>query len=58
LLMCGALAAMSVPLGATRLVEIRPVDEQVLMVHFRDGEILYRDDGSGPSARWTPSRPR
>jgi hypothetical protein len=31
-------------------VEVRPVDEQVLMVHFRDGEVLYRDDGTGPSA--------
>jgi hypothetical protein len=31
-------------------VDVRPVDEQVLMVFFKDGEILFRDDGTGPSA--------
>jgi hypothetical protein len=38
------------PLAASKLVEVRPVDEQVLMVYFKDGEVLYRDDGTGPSA--------
>ena len=38
------------PLAATKLVEVAPVDEQVIMVRFVDGEILYRDDGTGPRA--------
>lgn len=36
--------------GATHLVELRVIDKDYLMVHFRDGEVRYRDDGTGPSA--------
>ena len=35
---------------ATKLMGIRVVDKNVLMVHFRDGEVHYRDDGTGQSA--------
>ncbi len=49
--LCGALAlVLALPVSASRLVEVRPVDEEILMVHFRDGEVRYRDDGTGPSA--------
>ncbi len=37
-------------LSAARLVELSPVDEQVLMLTFKDGEVLYRDNGQGRSA--------
>jgi hypothetical protein len=32
------------------LIEVRPVDQEVIMVFFKDGEVFYRDDGTGPSA--------
>ncbi len=35
---------------ATQLAEVGPVDEQVLLLHFRDGEVVFRDDGAGPDA--------
>jgi len=35
---------------ATRLIETRALDKDYIMVHFRDGEVSYRDDGTGPSA--------
>lgn len=38
------------PLIASQLVEARAVDEEILMVFFKDGEVFYRDDGTGPSA--------
>jgi hypothetical protein len=31
-------------------VEVRPVDEEILMIYFKDGEVFYRDDGTGSSA--------
>jgi len=34
----------------SKLVEVRPVDKDYLMVYFKDGEVIYRDDGTGPSA--------
>jgi len=38
------------PAQATKLLELRVVDKNYLMVHFRDGEVHYRDDATGPSA--------
>ena len=35
---------------ATKLVELKIVDKDYLLVVFRDGEIFYRDNGTGPSA--------
>ena len=36
--------------GASSLVEIRCLDQEYLVLHFRDGEVRYRDNGTGPSA--------
>ena len=36
--------------GASRFLGIQVVDKEYLMLHFRDGEVHYRDDGTGPSA--------
>ncbi len=35
---------------ASKLMGIRAVDKDILMVYFRDGEVHYRDDGTGHSA--------
>lgn len=37
-------------LNASKLVEVRPVDQEILMVYFKDGVVEYRDDGTGLSA--------
>jgi hypothetical protein len=36
--------------GGAKLVDVRPVDEQHLMLRFLDGEVDYKDDGEGPTA--------
>lgn len=48
-----ALLACALPFTAqaAKLVDVRPVDEQVLMLYFKDGDVLFRDNGEGPSAR-------
>jgi len=38
------------PVKATKVLGIQVVDKDYLMLHFRDGEVHYRDDGTGPSA--------
>lgn len=38
------------PSLATRLMDVKVVDKDYLMLHFRDGEVRYRDDATGPSA--------
>ncbi|MDQ8205594.1 glycoside hydrolase family 9 protein [Pelagicoccus sp. SDUM812003] len=45
-----ALAALNQLAWASKLIEVRPVDQEVLMVYFKDGEVRYRDNGKGPSA--------
>ena len=46
-----ALAAIAPQhLSATKLLDVKIVDKDYLMVHFRDGEVRYRDDATGPSA--------
>ena len=37
-------------LNATKLIDVRTIDKDYIMVHFRDGEVRYRDDATGPSA--------
>ena len=44
-----ALASVQM-LHATRLVGVKTIDKDYIMVHFRDGEVRYRDDATGPSA--------
>lgn len=46
------LAAVATPnsLNATKFLKLKVIDKDYLMVHFRDGEVHYRDNGTGPSA--------
>ena len=37
-------------LGATKLVGVSVIDKDIICVQFRDGEVRYRDDATGPSA--------
>ena len=36
--------------GATKYLELKVIDKDYLCVHFRDGEVRYRDSGTGGSA--------
>ena len=45
-----AVLMSSVPANATKVLGLKVIDKNYLMVHFRDGEVHYRDDGTGPSA--------
>jgi endoglucanase len=38
------------PIFATRLAEIIVVDHEIIMLHFKDGEVFRRDDGKGNCA--------
>ena len=40
----------AMPAAATKVLGLRVIDKNYLMVHVRDGEVHYRDDGTGPSA--------
>lgn len=45
------LVLLAIPgVNATKLVEVKVVDKDYLMLFFKDGEVFYRDDGKGPSA--------
>lgn len=35
---------------ATKFLRLKVIDKDYLMIHFRDGEVRYRDDGTGKSA--------
>lgn len=35
---------------ASKFIEFKVIDKQYVMVHLRDGEVHYRDNGTGPSA--------
>ena len=52
--LCAVLSAAALLLtsqaGATKYLELTVIDKDYLCVHFRDGEVRYRDDGTGPSA--------
>ena len=37
-------------LNATKLIGVKTIDKDYIMVHFRDGEVSYRDNATGPSA--------
>ncbi len=36
--------------NATKFLNLKVLDKDYLIIHFRDGEVRYRDDGTGPSA--------
>ena len=44
------LVISTLPVQATKVLGLHVIDQQYLMVHFRDGEVHYRDSGEGPSA--------
>ena len=46
----GLLLLTATPSSATKVLGLRVIDNHYLMVHFRDGEVHYRDNGTGPSA--------
>ena len=48
--MAGLLLLTVTPCFATKVLGLKVIDNHYLMVHFRDGEVHYRDDGTGPSA--------
>lgn len=51
LLLLKLLMVLLLPVSmATKLIEVRTVDKDHIMVYFKDGEMYYRDDGKGPSA--------
>ena len=48
--LAGLLLLTTTPSTATKVLGLKVIDSQYLMVHFRDGEVHYRDNGTGPSA--------
>ena len=48
--LAGLLFLTATPSTATKVLGLKVIDSHYLMVHFRDGEVHYRDDGTGPSA--------
>ena len=48
--MAAAALLSSVQAGATKYLELKVIDKDYLCVHFRDGEVHYRDTGEGASA--------
>ncbi|MBR7030829.1 MAG: glycoside hydrolase family 9 protein [Prevotella sp.] len=48
--MIGLLLMTATPVAATKVIGLKVIDKDYLMVHFRDGEVHYRDNGTGTSA--------
>ena len=48
--LAGLLLLTATPSSAIKVLGLRVIDNHYLMVHFRDGEVHYRDNGTGPSA--------
>ena len=48
--MIGLLLLTATPVAATKVIGLKVIDKDYLMVHFRDGEVHYRDNGTGTSA--------
>ena len=49
-ILAGISLLIALPAGATHYKGIHVVDKEYLVVEFQDGEVSYRDDGTGPSA--------
>ena len=41
---------LALPLQATKLIGIKVLDKDYIVLQFRDGEVRYRDTGKGRSA--------
>ena len=50
IVLAALLVLTSLPVRATKVMSIHVIDKSYLMLHFRDGEVHYRDSGEGPSA--------
>ena len=50
IVLSGLLVFASLPVMAVKVMGLHVIDKNFLMVHFRDGEVHYRDNGTGPSA--------
>lgn len=48
-LLTGILLLTASPGEATKFLGLKVIDKNYLMVHFRDGEVHYRDDGTDPA---------
>jgi len=40
----------AMPLNATKLSAVEIIDKGIMLISFKDGDILFRDDAKGPSA--------
>ena len=49
-ILVGLFLLMTISAGATKVIGLSVIDKNYLMVQFRDGEVHYRDSGTGPSA--------
>lgn len=50
LLSLTCLMVMPSKMKATKYLGTKIIDKNYIMLHFRDGEVRYQDDGTGPSA--------
>jgi len=50
LFVAAGLLMLSMPALATKLIGLKVIDKDYLMIQFRDGEVHYRDNGTGKSA--------
>ena len=50
--LCGGLSLVVVgtPARAAKLVEVRTVDDETIMVYWHDAEVEWKDTGTGPTA--------
>lgn len=46
----GVLLLTTTSVQGTKVLGLKVIDKNYLMIHFRDGEVHYRDNGTGPSA--------
>jgi endoglucanase len=45
-----AIILLSFASHASKLVEVKVLDKEYIMVHFKDGEVFHRDDSKGKCA--------
>ncbi len=45
-----SLAMLCAPARGAKLIDVRTVDEEIVMVYWHDAEVEYKDTGTGPTA--------
>lgn len=45
-----SLCGLSLPARAAKLTEVRTMDDEIVMVHWLDSEVEWKDTGTGPTA--------